>query len=190
VSLAIGPEGPALRVGEPGGAAADGEGLVLHYVLGLGDALAWERVAPTYRRRDRLALIVSVFAGLGLLQVGGSHPEILPELHGWPMAVAILLLPPVLVRVLQMRDRTRRAEARVGDGVEVVLEVQRDRLLERRSDRKAALALGARSLREVREAAEHVFLATREDVIIVPERALGDAEAKRAFAAHWRTLAA
>jgi hypothetical protein len=190
VSLAIGPEGLAPRVGESGGAVAEGEGRVLHYVLGLSDALAWERVSPAYRRRDRLALIVSVFAGLGLLQVGGANPDFLQELHVWPMAVAILLLPPVLVRLLQVRDRTRRAEERVGDGVEVVLEVQRDRLVERRSDRKAVLALGARSLREVREAPEHVFLATREDVIIVPERALGDVGAKRAFVAHWRALAA
>ena len=190
MSLAEEAGGPEPRVGEPVGAVPAGDVRVLRYVLGVEDALAWERVSPAYRRRDRLALIVSVFAGLAVLQFGVSHLEILPELHSLAGAVAILGGLPLLVRALQLRDRRSRARERVGDGVEIVLEVHRDRLVERRQGRAAALAVGARSLREVREGPGHVFLATREDVIILPERALGGVAAKRDFAALWRAKAA
>lgn len=184
-----GPEGAAGRVGEPAPGAADGreEGQALRYRLDLSDALEWERVSPAYRRRDRLALAGAVFAGLALLRFGNSHLDILPRLHSLSVAAVILLLPLLAVRLLQLRDRRARAGARLGaEGVDVVLEVGRDRLVERRADRATAVVMGARSLREVTEGAAHVFLATREDVIILPARALGGAEAKREFAAAWR----
>ena len=190
MSLASAVPGERSRIGESAAVPPETGEHVLRYALGLEDALAWERVSPQFRRRDRLALIVSVFAGLAVLQFGGSHLDILPGLHRLPVAVLVLLTLPVIVRLLQLRDRRHRARDRVGDGVEVVLEVRDDRLVERRADRSGAVALGARSLRDIREGPGHVFLATREDVIIVPKRALGDASATRAFVARWRARAA
>lgn len=186
-------EGRVRQVGEPDAARREDAdpGQVLRYRLDLPDALAWERVSPAHRRRDRLALMVSVFAGMALVQFGGSHIESASGLHSLPVALGLLILPPLLVRLLQVHDRRRRARERVGDGdgVEVVLEVQRDRLVERRADRAAVLAIGARSLREVREGPGYVFLATREDVVILPARAVGGDTALREFAARWRAKA-
>ena len=180
------PEGAAERVGEPAAAVADGseDRKVLQYRLDLADALEWERVSPAHRRRDRLALTLSVFTGMALVQFGGSHIEKASGLHSLPVAIGLLVLPPLLVRLLQLHDRRRRARERVGAGMDVRLEVQRDRLVLQRAE--GTVAIGARSLRDVREGPGHVFLATRDDVIILPARALGGVAGLREFAAAWQ----
>ncbi len=168
----------------------DRASLVLEYRLDLADALAWERRAPGPRKRDRMALAVGLFAGLGLLQMLSGRLETVPGLHSVPVAVGLLVLPVLLVAMVRWRDRRRRAEARIGEaeaGIGVRLEIWPDRLIEQRADRPAPLVVGARSLRHLRETGAHVFLAFgAEEVVIVPARAFATPEDKAEFAARWR----
>jgi hypothetical protein len=158
---------------------------VLDYTLDAGDALAWERVSPAYRKRDRLALAASLFAGLGLLKMLSGQLEDVPGLHSLPAAFILMALPVLMVGLFQYRDRRQRAKARAGSDVRV--EVWPDRLIEHRADRQEPLVLGGRSLRALRETRDHVFLTFgREDVVIVPARAFATPAAKAEFAAHWR----
>jgi hypothetical protein len=158
---------------------------VLDYRLDAGDALAWERVSPAYRKRDRLALAASLFAGLGLLKMLSGQLEDVPGLHSLPAAFILMALPVLMVGLFQYRDRRQRAKARAGG--EMRLEVWPDRMIEHRADRRAPLVLGGRSLRALRETRDHVFLTFgREDVVIVPTRAFVTPAAKAHFATHWR----
>jgi hypothetical protein len=165
----------------------DAADCVLHYVLDAQDALAWERVSPELRKRNRLALAASFFAGLGLLKVLSGQLEAVPGLHSLPAAMILILLPALMAWLFQNNDRYRRANARFGKPVVVKLDLWADRMVEHREDQRAPLALGGRSLRVLSETAEHVFLSFgREDVVIVPARAFATPAAKQDFAAQWR----
>jgi len=165
--------------------AADPAPDVLDYTLEAGDALAWERVSPAYRKRDRLALAASLFAGFGLLKMLSGKLEDVPGLHSLPAAFILMALPLVMVGLFQYHDRRQRAKARAGG--EMRLEVWPDRMIEHRTDRREPLVLGGRSLRALRETRDHVFLTFgREDVVILPARAFATPAAKADFATHWR----
>lgn len=158
---------------------------VLDYRLEAGDALAWERVSPAYRKRDRLALAAGLFAGFGLLKMLSGKLEDVPGLHSLPAAMILMALPLLMVGLFQYRDRRQRAKARTGG--EMRLEVWPDRMIEHRGGRREPLVLGGRSLRALRETRDHVFLTFgREDVVIVPARAFATPAAKADFAARWR----
>lgn len=163
---------------------ADG---VLHYTLTMDDALAWERVSPAHRKRDRLALAASGFAGLGLLKVLSGQLEAVSGLHSLPSAILLMVLPGLAALEFQRRDRKTRARGRVETPVDMRLEHWPDRMIEHREDRRAPLVLGGRSLRLLRETEDHVFLSFgREDVVILPARAFASRAAKADFAAYWR----
>ena len=165
--------------------AADPAPDVLDYTLDAGDALAWERVSPAYRKRDRLALAASLFAGLGLLKMLSGQLEDVPGLHSLPAALILMALPVLMVVLFQYRDRRQRATARAGG--EMRLEVWPDRMVEHRAYRRDPLVLGGRSLRALRETRDHVFLTFgREDVVVVPARAFATPAAKADFVTHWR----
>ena len=158
---------------------------VFDYTLEVGDALAWERVSPAHRKRDRLALAASLFAGLGLLKMLSGQLEAVPGLHSLPAAFILMALPVLMVGLFQYRDRRQRAKARAGG--ETRLEVWPDRMIEHRADRRDPLVLGGRSLRALRETRDHVFLTFgREDVVILPARAFAKPGAKADFVTHWR----
>ena len=158
---------------------------VLDYTLDAGDALAWERVSPAYRKRDRLALAASLFAGLGLLKMLSGQLEDVPGLHSLPAALILMALPVLMVVLFQYRDRRQRAKARAGGAMR--LEVWPDRMIEHRADQREPLVLGGRSLRALRETRDHVFLTFgREDVVVVPARAFATPAAKADFVTHWR----
>lgn len=160
---------------------------VLHYTLDMADALAWERLSPVHRKRDRLALAASGFAGLGLLKLLSGQLEAVSGLHSLPSAILLLVLPGLGVWLLQRRDRRKRAALRVGAQVGTRLELWPERMIEHREDRDKPLVLGGRSLRMLVETKAHVFLAAgREDVVIVPARAFATPAAKADFAAYWR----
>ncbi len=59
----------------------------------MADALAWERLSPAHRKRDRLALAASGFAGLGLLKMLSGHLEAVSGLHSLPSAILLMVLP-------------------------------------------------------------------------------------------------
>jgi hypothetical protein len=118
---------------------------VFDYTLEAGDALAWERVSPAHRKRDRLALAASLFAGFGLLQMLSGKLMDVPGLHSLPAALILMALPVLMVGLFQYRDRRQRAKARAGG--EARLEVWPDRMIEHRADRREPLVLGGRSLR-------------------------------------------
>lgn len=158
---------------------------VFDYTLELGDALAWERVSPAHRKRDRLALAASLFAGLGLLKMLSGQLEAVPGLHSLPAAFILMALPMLMVGLFQYRDRRQRAKARAGGAAR--LEVWPDRMIEHLPGRREPLVLGGRSLRGLRETRDHVFLTFgREDVVIVPARTFATPAAKAEFVAHWR----
>lgn len=160
---------------------------VLHYVLDAQDALAWERVSPALRKRDRLALAASLFAGLGLLKLLSGQLEAVPGLHSLPAAAILILLPALMALLFQYNDRYRRANARLRKPVVVRLDLSADRMVENREDQPSPLAWGGRSLRVLCETTDHVFLSFgREDVVIVPARAFATPAAKADFAARWR----
>lgn len=172
--------------GQPQGEGpAEPASSVLDYSLDTRDALAWERVAPAQRKRDRLALAAGFFAGLGLLKMLSGQLEAVPGLHSLPAAIILICLPVAMVWLFRLRDRRQRAQARGGGKTR--LEVWADRMIEHRADRGAPLVLGGRSLRMVRQTKDHVFFSFgREDVVIVPTRAFASPAAVAAFAAHWR----
>lgn len=158
---------------------------VLEYTLDAGDALAWERVSPAYRKRDRLALAASLFAGFGLLKMLSGQFETVPGLHSLPAAFVVMGLPLLMVGLFQYRDRRQRAKARAGG--EIRLEVWPERMIEHCTGRREPLVLGGRSLRALRETRDHVFLTFgREDVVILPARAFATPAAKAEFVTHWR----
>jgi hypothetical protein len=158
---------------------------VFDYTLGAGDALAWERVSPAYRKRDRLAFAASLFAGLGLLKMLSGQLEDVPGLHSLPAAVILMALPVVMVGLFQYRDRRQRAKARAGGRVR--LEVWPDRMIAHRADLRDPLVLGGRSLRALRETRGHVFLTFgREEVVMLPDRAFATPAARAEFVSHWR----
>lgn len=163
---------------------------VLRYALEARDILAWQRVAPALRKRDRLALAASVLAGFGALQALSGKLETVPGLHSLPAALVILALPPLALALFQRRDRRRRAEAQVGGPdarVAVRLEVWPDRIVEHRADLPAPRVFGARSLRDLREAGGQVLMSFGgEDVVILPGRAFADAGQRAEFVAQWR----
>lgn len=160
---------------------------VIHYTLDLPDALVWEKASPAHRKRDRVALGASVFAGLGLISVLNGHlPEDVPFLHSLTFAFILLIAPMVLTLLLQRHDLRKRAQERADQRIGVRLELWEDRMIEHRDDRRAPLVVGALSLREVRETARHVFLSTATEVIIVPTRAFLNPAAKSEFAAKWQ----
>lgn len=160
--------------------------VVLDYVLGPRDALAWERVDPAARRRDRLALMAALLAGFGLLSVLHGVAEGWRGLHSVPGAMVVLLVPVVAVRALSWREARRRALARLAAEVAVRLEIGAGRIVERRADRAAVLTLGLRALRLLRETGEHLFLSDGREVVILPLRALGDVTMRRATVARLR----
>ncbi len=162
---------------------------VLHYVLTPEDALAWESRSPAVRRRDRVAIAASVFAGIGLIQLIGARLPDLKALHSVPMAFVLIALPMLAVIAMQRRDRRRRVAERVAAPVGVQLEHDAGRVVERREDRRDAVAFGPQALRAVVEGPEHVFLHAGADVIIIPTRAFGTPAAREAFVRHWQAHA-
>lgn len=160
---------------------------VLHYALDVADALAWERLSPAHRKRDRVALAASGFVGLGLLKLLSGHLQTVSGLHSLPSAILLLVSPGLGVWLLQRRDQRKRAALRVGTQIRTRLELWPERLIEHRADRRKPLVVGGRSLRMLEETKDHVFLAAgREDVVIVPARAFATPAAKADFAAYWR----
>lgn len=160
---------------------------VIHYTLDLPDALVWERTSPAHRKRDRVALGASVFAGLGLVSILKGHlPDGVAFLHSMTFALLLMVSPMGLALLLQRLDLRKRATERAAQRIGVRLELWEDRMIEHRDDRRLPLVVGARSLREVKDTAGHVFLSTGTDVIIVPLRAFGSAAEKSAFAAKWQ----
>lgn len=159
---------------------------MLEYTLDAADTLAWERVSPAYRKRDRLALAASLFAGFGLLKMLSGQFETVPGLHSLPAAFVVMGLPLLMVGLFQYRDRRQRAKARTGGG-DIRLEVWPERMIEHRTERREPLVLGGRSLRALRETRDHVFLTFgREDVVILPARAFATPAAKAEFVTYWR----
>lgn len=173
-----------MTAAEPG--AAPGGSGVLHYVLTPDDAMAWEVRSPRVRRRDRVALGAAVFAGIGLIKVIGSNLPDLRLLHSLPMAFVLIALPVLGVKLLQRRDHRRRAVERVPAPVAVQLEFSEERIVERREDRRDAVAFGAAGLREVVAAPGHVCLGNGKDVVIVPNGAFATEAARAAFLRHWQ----
>lgn len=160
---------------------------VLHYTLDLPDALVWEKASPAHRKRDRVALGASVFAGLGLISLLKGHlPDDVAFLHSLSFALILLVSPILFAVLLQRHDLRKRARERADRSIGARLELWEDRMIEHRDDRREPLVVGALSLREVRETARHVFLSTGKDVIIVPLRAFPTPAAKSAFAAEWQ----
>ena len=179
-----------MRPGDRAQASASVPEHDLRFAIGADDALVWERVAPAYRKRDRLALVAGLFAGFLTLQALSGKLENVPGLHTLPGAIAIMLLPPLAVWIFQRHDRRRRAEAQVGGAgheVEVRLEVWPDRMIEHRADRAAPRVLGARSLRDLRETGGHLLLSFgRDEVVILPTRAFADGQVRAEFVSRWR----
>ena len=159
---------------------------VLHYVLTAEDALAWERISPRFRRRDRVALGAAVFSGIGLIKVIGGHFADIRPLHSIPAAFALIAIPVIAVLWMQRRDRLKRMAERVPAPVGVTLEHDPQRVVERREDRREATGFGRAGLDEIHETPTHIFLSTGRDVVILPARAFADEDARRAFVAHWR----
>ena len=165
-------------------AAQDGE--ILRFDLDWRDALAWERVDPRHRRRGRVAVAASLFAGIGLVRVTGSHLADLRWLHSVPMAAVFILMPAVAVLLLQTQAAARRARDRFPRVVRVETEISPSRVVQRVAGDEAAVRIGAKSLREVVVRADHIFLSNGTDVAILPARAFGSGPEKDAFAARWR----
>jgi hypothetical protein len=160
---------------------------VLHYTLDLPDALVWEKASPAHRKRDRVAIGASFFAGLGLISIVKGHlPADVAFLHSLTFAFILLIAPIVFAVLLQRLDLHKRAQARADQRIGVRLELWEDRMIEHRDDRRDPLVVGALSLREVKETARHVFLSTAKEVIIVPTRAFATPAAKAEFAAKWQ----
>lgn len=159
---------------------------LLRFDLDWRDALAWERHDPRQKRRGRVAVAASLFAGIGLVQViGGSLPS-LHWLHSIPMAAVVILSPAALVLLMQRQASARRARERCPERVSVDAELSPARVIQRTAGKGAAVRIGAKSLRDVVVTADHVFLSDGTDVAILPARAFASAADKDAFAAQWR----
>lgn len=181
------PKTDAPRVLQSAAHRVDRPDRVLHYTLDLPDALVWEKTSPTHRKRDRVALGASFFAGLGLISLlNGQLPEDVAFLHSLTFAFILMITPIVFALLLQRHDLRKRAQARADQRIGVRLELWEDRMIEHREDRRTPLVVGALSLREVKQGAQHVFLSTGQDVIIVPTHAFVTPAAKAEFAAKWQ----
>ena len=167
-------------------AAAAQDGEILRFDLDSRDALAWERVDPRRRRRDRVAVAASFFAGIGLVKVIGSHLADLRWLHSLPMAAAVILLPAAAVLLLQSQARGRRARDRFPHPVPVETEISSARVVQRIRGDGAPVRIGAKSVRDVLVRADHVFLSDGTDVAILPTRAFGSLRERDAFALRWQ----
>lgn len=160
---------------------------VMLYRLEPGDALAWERISPGHRRRDRIGIAAGCLAGLGLLQGLSGTLRDAAWLHSLPAALILMLAPAVGVWLMARRDRRRRAAARIAEPVETRLEIWPGRLVESRADGAQAVVRGLRSLRAVRSVAGRVFLGFGGDeVIILPRAAFATEKARAEFVAEWR----
>lgn len=170
-----------MTIAEP---ATDGD--VLHFDLDWRDALAWERADPGSRRRGRVAVAASLFAGIGLLQVIGSHLASLQWLHSIPAAAVLIVTPAFAVLLLQRQARGRRARARFPAPVQAAAHLSPTRVILRVEGQSSPVTIGAKSLREVVVAKDHVFLTDGSEVAILPARAFGSAVDHVAFAEGWR----